>query len=44
MQNIKEYAQNKKLALKEKLKDTNLKAVIVQIGDVEAYAEAFMRE
>ena len=36
MQNIKEYTQNKKLALKEKLKDTNLKAVIVQLGDVEA--------
>lgn len=36
MQNIKEYVANKKLALKEKLKDTNLKAVIVQIGNVEA--------
>ena len=36
MQNIKEYTQNKKLALKESLGGTNLKAVIVQIGDVEA--------
>ena len=36
MQNIKEYVANKKLALKEKLKDTNLKAVIVQVGNVEA--------
>lgn len=36
MQNIKEYVTNKKLALKEKLKDTNLKAVIVQVGNVEA--------
>ena len=36
MQNIKEYVANKKLALKEKLKGTNLKAVIVQVGNVEA--------
>lgn len=36
MQNIKEYTQNKKLALKESLADTNLKAVIVQVGNVEA--------
>lgn len=36
MQNIKEYVANKKLALKEKLKDNNLKAVIVQVGNVEA--------
>ena len=36
MQNIKEYVANKKLALKENLKDTNLKAVIVQVGNVEA--------
>ena len=36
MQNIKEYTQNKKLALKEALADTNLKAVIVQVGNVEA--------
>ena len=36
MQNIKEYVANKKLALKEKLKDTSLKAVIVQVGNVEA--------
>lgn len=36
MQNIKEYVANKKLALKEKLKDTNLKAVIIQVGNVEA--------
>lgn len=36
MQNIKEYAEAKKLALKEKLKDNNLKAVIVQVGNVEA--------
>jgi methylenetetrahydrofolate dehydrogenase (NADP+)/methenyltetrahydrofolate cyclohydrolase len=36
MQNIKEYAEAKKLALKEQLKDNNLKAVIVQVGDVEA--------
>lgn len=36
MQNIKEYAEAKKLALKEELKDNNLKAVIVQVGNVEA--------
>ena len=36
MQNIKEYTQNKKLALKELLVGSNLKAVIVQVGDVEA--------
>ena len=36
MQNIKEYVANKKLALKEKLKGNNLKAVIVQVGNVEA--------
>ena len=36
MQNIKEYVANKKMALKEKLKDNNLKAVIVQVGNVEA--------
>ena len=36
MQNIKEYVANKKLILKEKLKDNNLKAVIVQVGNVEA--------
>lgn len=36
MQNIKEYVANKKLALKEKLKDNNLRAVIVQVGNVEA--------
>lgn len=36
MQNIKEYVEAKKLALKEQLKDSNLKAVIVQVGNVEA--------
>jgi 5,10-methylene-tetrahydrofolate dehydrogenase/methenyl tetrahydrofolate cyclohydrolase len=36
MQNIKEYVEAKKLALKEQLKNNNLKAVIVQVGDVEA--------
>ena len=36
MQNIKEYTQNKKLALKESLADKTLKAVIVQVGNVEA--------
>lgn len=36
MQNIKEYVANKKLALKEKLKDTKLKAVIIQVGNIEA--------
>lgn len=36
MQNIKEYVANRKLVLKEELKETNLKAVIVQVGNVEA--------
>jgi 5,10-methylene-tetrahydrofolate dehydrogenase/methenyl tetrahydrofolate cyclohydrolase len=36
MQNIKEYVEAKKAALKEELKDNKLKAVIVQVGDVEA--------
>ena len=36
MQNIKEYVEAKKAALKEELKDSKLKAVIVQVGDVEA--------
>ena len=36
MQNIKEYVANKKLVLKENLKGNNLKAVIVQVGNVEA--------
>lgn len=36
MQNIKEYVEAKKLVLKEQLKNNNLKAVIVQVGDVEA--------
>ncbi len=37
MQNIKEYVEAKKLALKEQLNgNNNLKAVIVQVGDVEA--------
>ena len=36
MQNIKEYVANKKLVLKEELKETNLRAVIVQVGNVEA--------
>ena len=36
MQNIKEYAANRKLVLKEELKETNLRAVIVQVGNVEA--------
>lgn len=36
MQNIKEYVANKKAVLKEELKNTKLKAVIVQVGDVEA--------
>ena len=36
MQNIKEYVANKKLALKENLKDNKLKAVIIQVGNVEA--------
>lgn len=36
MQNIKEYVENKKIALKESLKNSSLKAVIVQVGNVEA--------
>lgn len=36
MQNIKEYVEAKKAALKKQLEDTNLKAVIVQVGNVEA--------
>lgn len=36
MQNIKEYTKTKKLKLKESLLGTNLKAVIVQVGNVEA--------
>ena len=36
MQNIKEYTEAKKLALKESLIDSSLKAVIVQVGNVEA--------
>jgi methylenetetrahydrofolate dehydrogenase (NADP+)/methenyltetrahydrofolate cyclohydrolase len=36
MQNIKEYVEARKLALKEQLKGNNLKAVIVQVGNVEA--------
>ena len=36
MQSIKEYVEAKKLTLKEQLKNNNLKAVIVQVGDVEA--------
>lgn len=36
MQNIKEYVANKKLVLKEELKETNLRAAIVQVGNVEA--------
>jgi methylenetetrahydrofolate dehydrogenase (NADP+)/methenyltetrahydrofolate cyclohydrolase len=36
MQNIKEYVEAKKLALKEQLNGNNLKAVIVQVGNVEA--------
>ena len=36
MQNIKEYIEAKKLTLKEQLKNNNLKAVIVQVGEVEA--------
>lgn len=36
MQNIKEYVANRKLVLKEELKETNLRAVIVQVGNVEA--------
>ena len=36
MQNIKEYVANRKSVLKEELKETNLRAVIVQVGNVEA--------
>ena len=36
MQNIKEYVEAKKLALKAQLKNNNLKAVIVQVGSVES--------
>ena len=36
MQNIKEYVEAKKLALKDQLRFSTLKAVIVQVGDVEA--------
>lgn len=36
MQNIKEYVANRKLVLKKELKETNLRAVIVQVGNVEA--------
>lgn len=36
MQNIKEYAEAKKLTLKEALLGTTLKAVIVQVGNIEA--------
>lgn len=36
MQSIKEYVEAKKLALKEQLNGNNLKAVIVQVGNVEA--------
>ena len=36
MQNIKEYTEMKKAELKESLIGTNLKAVIVQVGSVEA--------
>ena len=36
MQNIKEYVANRKVVLKEELKETNLRAVIVQVGNVEA--------
>ena len=36
MQNINEYVANRKLVLKEELKETNLRAVIVQVGNVEA--------
>jgi methylenetetrahydrofolate dehydrogenase (NADP+)/methenyltetrahydrofolate cyclohydrolase len=36
MQNIKEYTEAKKLALKESLVGSNLKAVIIQVGNVEA--------
>ena len=36
MQNIKEYVEAKKHKLKEELKGTELKAVIIQVGNVEA--------
>lgn len=36
MQNIKEYTEARKAALKEQLVGKNLKAVIVQVGNVEA--------
>ncbi len=36
MQNIKDYVEAKKLSLKENLKDNNLKAVILQVGNHEA--------
>lgn len=36
MQSIKDYTENKKMTLKAKLKNLNLKAVIVQVGDCEA--------
>ena len=36
MQTIKEYVEAKKLALKDQLRFNTLKAVIVQVGDVEA--------
>jgi methylenetetrahydrofolate dehydrogenase (NADP+)/methenyltetrahydrofolate cyclohydrolase len=36
MQNIKEYTEAKKNALREQLVGSNLKAVIVQVGNVEA--------
>ncbi len=36
MQNIKEYVANRKLILKEELINNNLKAVIIQVGNVEA--------
>lgn len=36
MQNIKEYTEARKVVLQEQLIDTNLKAVIIQVGDVEA--------
>ena len=36
MQNIKEYVEAKKAAIKEELKDFKLRAVIVQVGNVEA--------
>ena len=35
-QNIKEYVANKKLELKSKIIDKNLKLVIIQVGNVEA--------